>query len=96
MDSTTLMTPDEAGKFRAGWNTDVKLLSRLTATRLREIDATELASQGRTRIVGKLSKDELINDILELRGFTTAKLNEAIHVLHHGEYPNSACEWCQS
>lgn len=75
---------------------DARKLSRLTRAQLTVVDNSELAARSMSRLVGKLSKDELISDILELR-YPIADRNQAIHVIHHVDgLTNSACEWCRS
>lgn len=97
MTTTPLMNTFEATEFRAAWNAEVKALGRKTMPTLRDLDAAELRKQGRTRLDlgGRMSRYELIADILELRGYTTARLNETTHVLYHTDGAiNSACEHC--
>lgn len=67
--------------------------------------AKKLSREGKTQLMGtarhlgihagRASKDELVSALVDFH-YPLANLHEAIHVLHHGEYSNSACEWCQS
>jgi len=94
--TTTTMDAEKARAFRDGYEQQVKALSRTSRRQLEIIDRTELRAHGITRIMGSLSKDELIRDILDLRGFSKDLLNESTHWLYHkpGE-PWSACEFCE-
>lgn len=93
---TSTMTREQAQSLRTGHDTDARLLSRKPKYELVAIERSEMAAAGRERIFGGMSKDELVASILDLRGFGIARLNEAIHVLHHqpGEIGSTACEWC--
>ena len=91
-----MMTTTEARELRAAWNADVKTLSRKPRAQLAEIDRAELASRGTYRVFGKLSKDELISDIIDMR-YPREQMNESIHVLYHVDgVTNSVCDLCAS
>jgi len=77
-----LMSADEARQFRAEESRTARELSRTRAGELRAIDRDELEAHGIVRIMGKMSKDELISEIMRYR-FPPAEVTEAIHVLHH-------------
>src|SRR5487761_1129592 len=94
--TTTAMTEAQARIFREAWNAAAKRYSRMSKAQLQAEDAAALADAGMQRIYGgPASKDELIADILNPRGYTTARLNETTHVLYHGPGEAwSACDWC--
>jgi hypothetical protein len=83
-----------AQALRKAWNDDVKALSRMARARLVGLDREELTARGTYRVFGSLSKDELVNDILDMR-YPREALNESIHVLYHVDgVTNSACDLC--
>lgn len=90
------MTRDEATAFRAAHDRTVTELWRKSRTALAALELTELRATGADRVFGgPYSKDELVRAILDLRGYTTSKLNETTHILYHSPgVINSACEWC--
>ena len=91
------MTREQAEALRGACDTDAKLLSRKPKHELVAIERSEAAAAGWERIGPPVqaSKDFYITSILQLRGFGIAKLNEAIHVMHHDvTWPD--CEHCQA
>lgn len=93
------MNDTEARAFRAAYEGAVKRYSKMTKVQLRNEDLIALSETNTVRLCGgPVSKDELISDILTLRGYTTAKLNESTHVLAH-EIPGQNwpdCPYCQA
>lgn len=93
--TTSTMTKDQALMFRAAENAAVKRYSKMTKVQLRNEWLAALSDTGSQSVYGgPVSKDELIRAILELRGYTVAKLNEAIHASAHDvTWPD--CEFCR-
>lgn len=92
MDAT--LTADEARQLRADHDRDAGQLARKSQRELGRIAAGLRAGTGWERLYGTSSKDELISEILGHR-YPAAKLNEAIHVMHHRPGESwTACEWC--
>lgn len=90
------MDQTEARTYRAAYAAAVKRYSKMTKAQLRTEDAAALEARGMQRLYGgPQSKDELIADILELRGYTAAKEHEAIHTLGH-DTPWPDCGHCQA
>lgn len=89
------MTVPEAQEFRAGYEAEVRELSRKSRTELASIEAAELSGRGMQRLFGgPQSKDELINAIVGYR-YPLERLNETTHILYHEPGESwSACEWC--
>jgi hypothetical protein len=88
------MTADAARGFRAARDAEARRLTRISRVDLERENAAELALRDTRRIYGKLSKDELIREILGYR-YPVARLNEATHVLYHAPGETwSACDWC--
>lgn len=89
-------TAGTAREYNSTYGTTVRRLSRMSAVALRIEERRLMAEQGSERLSGKLSKDELVSSVLALRGYTTERLSEAIHVLHHkpGVTGSTACQWC--
>ena len=89
------MTETEARAFRAAYQGAVTRYSRMSKTALAAEERALMADQGIQRVYGgPASKDEFLSSVLDLRGYTIARLNEATHVLHHTEtWPD--CEYCQ-
>ena len=86
-----MMSTDEARQFRQNHDAEARLLARKSKAQLEQI-----AAEYRTRIFGQSSKQELTSEILGYQ-FPAARLNEAIHVLHHKPGENwSACNICTS
>ena len=80
-------TAEDALAYRQARSKRAKALNRQTAPTLR--DAVRSAGL----IFGDLSKDELVAAVLEVE-YPLALEHEAIHILHHRDWQNSACEWC--
>lgn len=90
-----MFTTEEAESFRLSYDSEVKFLSKRSHSGLVDIEARLMRGQGMKRVYGSLSKDELISSILNLRGFSNAKLNESIHVLYHTDgLVNECCDSC--
>lgn len=90
-----VLTPDQARELRQQHDAYVKDLWRKPASALAVLYRRELAVRGQHLLYGgPASKDELTNAIVALR-YPAGRLNEAIHVLHHGPAESwSACPWC--
>lgn len=89
------MTHGQAQTLRAAYDGAIKQYTKMTKTQLSMAITDEMADRGVYRVFGHLSKDELIAGILDLRGYTVAKLNEAIHVIAHDpRWPD--CPHCQA
>jgi hypothetical protein len=91
-----LMTETQARTFREAYAAAVKRYSRMTKAQLQLEVSNARATAGRYVVYGGASsKDELIRDMMDLRGYTVAKMNESIHVLYHVDgITNDICEWC--
>jgi hypothetical protein len=87
------MNQARAAAFWTAWTADV---SRLTMDTVRNL--TLIAAGLGILDTRGWSKDELIGSIIDIR-YPAAWVNEAIHVLYHGE-PKApgevwdVCEWC--
>jgi hypothetical protein len=89
-----MMTTEQAEKFRLEYHRQVARLGKTGKAELTRIDHAELAAAGRQRLFGQMSKDELIREILDLRGYGTDRFNEATHVLHHAATWDG-CTYCK-
>lgn len=78
-----IMTEDEARDLQNGAADTSRKLTRMSAAELARVAVAERATRGRVLLYGKPSKDELISEVMDLRGYTVARINEAIHVLNH-------------
>lgn len=58
------MTFDEALRYSQEYGKRAKRLSRMSKASLLILDAQLMTEHGQSRLFGKLSKDELINEIL--------------------------------
>lgn len=69
-------------------------ISRNTKAALATLYSVDQAERGVTTVFGgPATKQELISALVELH-YPLAKMNEASHVLYHGEYANDACAYC--
>jgi hypothetical protein len=94
--TSTLMTETQARVYREAWNAAVKRYSKMSKAQLQAEEAALRAEQGIGRVYGgPHSKDEWVNAVLELRGYTTAKLNETTHVLYHQDGVWVGCGLCE-
>ena len=92
--ATVTMTPEEAAAFRKAYGTHVTRLSRMGKVALAIEERRLMGEQGIVRAFGgPVSKDEFISSVLELRGYTIGRWNEATHVVAHG-MPWPDCPWC--
>jgi hypothetical protein len=93
---TQLMTEPQARIFREAYAAAVKRYSRMTIAQLKAERTAALADQGIESLYGGPgSKDEFVSAVLNLRGYTVARLNDTTHVLYHGPGESwSACDWC--
>lgn len=91
-----VMTAEQAREFRAAHDAEVVRLSRMSKQALGIEERRLMRKQGIQRVFGgPVLKDEYISSVLELRGYTTGRLNEATHVLcHQAAGTWSACEFC--
>lgn len=92
--TTVTMTPDEAAAFRKGYDAQVKRLWRMGKVALAIEERRLMKDQGIERIHGgPVTKDEFISSVLELRGYTIGRLNQATHVAAHDvDWPD--CPYC--
>lgn len=91
-----MFTHDEAESFNLSYQSEVRLLSRISAKNLNHVYGRTLREMGREVLFGGPSnKDDLVSAILELHGMGIDKINEASHVLYHSaDMPNEACKFC--
>lgn len=89
------LPPAQARELREQHDAYVRGLWRKPRGTLAALCRREMAARGRQMLYGgPASKDELTSALAGLR-FPLARLNEAIHVLHHDqESSSSACRWC--
>ena len=90
------MNEAEARTLREAASAAVRRYSRMSRSALRVENAAAQEIAGIQHVFGgPVTKDELVSDTLELRGYGIAKLNEATHVLAHDVFwPD--CQWCQA
>ena len=90
------MTETEARTLREAASAAVRRYSRMTRAQLRAENTAAQEAAGIQHLHGgPVTKDELVADTLELRGYGVARLNEATHVVGHDVvWPD--CRWCQA
>lgn len=82
--TTVTMTREEAAAFRKGHDAQVKRLWRMGKVALAIEERRLMKNQGIERVFGgPVTKDEFISSVLELRGYTITRLNEATHTVAH-------------
>lgn len=87
------MTEDEARELQAGAAETSRKLTRMSAADLRRIAVAERAAHGIELLYGRFDKDDLVSEIMDLRGFTVPRINQAIHTLGHDVvWPD--CPYC--
>ena len=90
------MNETEARTFRAAYGAAVTRYTHMSKAALMTEERGLMEEQGIQRVYGgPVSKDEFISSVLNLRGYTIAKVNEATHVIAH-ETPWPDCEHCQA
>lgn len=92
-----MMTYAEAKSFQMRLTADTRALAKTRKAELQAIRAADLAREGIVTVFGgPVTKDELLNDILNRR-YPLAQVNEATHVLYHAPSARwEACEHCQA
>lgn len=90
------MNETEARIFREAYTGAAVRYSKMTTAQLQDEDDAACQYAGIEHVFGgPVTKAELITDIMNLRGYTTAKWDEATHVIAH-ETPWPDCEHCQA
>lgn len=77
------MTEDEAREFHAAAAETSRKLTRMSAAELGRVAKAERAAHGIELLYGKPGREDLVSEVMDLRGFTVDRINQAIHVLHH-------------
>ena len=90
------MTTEQAREFHAGASETSARLTRMSAAELRRVAAAERAAHGIELLYGKPGREDLVSEVMDLRGYTVERINCAIHTLHHADVVWPDCGYCSA